>query len=145
MLFNGYTRLSYLTGPGAEARVRGWLEDGKVSALPGDDLHMALPWIVEVGPTVVNGSKELGQRILFADKYAKSSGLAPLHYFTADYGAFCFVPVRLVSGPVIFQDSAFAATTRCPEGAVVWGNWWPSVYYRQHADRARDALAGGKR
>ena len=145
MLFNGYTRLSYLTGPGAEARVREWLAEGQVAPLAGDDSHSALPAIVEVGPTVTNGSKELGQRILFADSYAKSSGLAPLQYFTGDYDAFCFVPAGSAAGAVIFRDSSFAATTQCPKDAEVWGNWWPSVYYRQHADRAREALAGGKR
>jgi hypothetical protein len=98
-----------------------------------------------MGPTVTDGSKELGQRILFADRYAKSSGLAPLQYFTTDYGAFCFVPAGSAAGAVMFRDTAFAATTRCPKDVEVWGNWWPSVYYRQHADRARDALAGGKR
>ena len=145
MLFNGYTRLSYLTGPGAEARVRGWLAAGQVSPLPGDDSHSALPSIVEIGPTVVHGSLELGRRILFADAHAKSSGLAPLQYFTPDYGAFCFVPASLHTTPVLYQDVNFTATTQCPETALLWGNWWPSVYYRQHADRARAALAGGKR
>jgi hypothetical protein len=133
ILFNGYTRLSYLTGPEAETRVREWLAAGQVSRLPGDESRDALPLIVEIGPTVTTGSKELGQRILFADAKANSSGLAPLQYFTADYGAFCFVPAA---------DGHFAATTHCPSDAVIWGNWWPSVYYRQHADRARAALVG---
>jgi hypothetical protein len=82
----------------------------------------------------MGGSKELGQRILFADSQAKSSGLAPLQYFTADYGAFCFVP----------KETHFEATTHCPPNALVWGNWWPAVYYQHHADRARDALVGGR-
>ncbi len=145
MLFNGYTRLSYLTAPGAEALVRGWLAAGQVAQLPGDDSQAALPSIVEVGPTVTTGSKELGQRILFADSYAKSSGLAPLQYFTVDYGAFCFVPAASHPASPLYTDADFAATTHCPANAVIWGNWWPSVYYRQHADRARAALAGGKR
>ncbi len=136
MLFNGYTRLSYLTAPGAEAHVREWLAAGQVSRITGDESHQALPWIVEIGPTVTHGSKELAQRILFADKYANSSGLAPLQYFTPDYGAFCFLPTK---------SQTVMATKECPENALTWGNWWPSVYYRQHADRARAALAGGKR
>jgi len=131
MLFNGYTRLSYLIGPGAESQVRQWLAAGQVARLPGDDSHEALPLIVEIGPTVINGSKELGQRILWADERARSSGLAPLQYFTADYGAFCFVNL--------------VPMTNCPQGAVIWGNWWPTVYYKQHADRARAALVGGRK
>jgi len=145
MLFNGYTRLSYLTAPGAEARVREWLASGLVSPLPGDESHAALPWIVEIGPTVTHGSNELAQRILFADKHANSSGLAPLQYFTPDYGAFCFAPTVQHPARVLYHDSDFTATTHCLESEIAWGNWWPSVYYRQHADRARAALAGGKR
>jgi hypothetical protein len=145
MLFNGYTRLSYLTHPGAESQVRQWLSAGRVARIPGDTSHAALPSIVEIGPTVTGGSKELGERILFADSYAKSSGLAPLQYFTLDYGAFCFVPATSHSTPVLYRDADFIATNQCPPKATVWGNWWPSVYYRQHADRARDALVGGKR
>ena len=141
MLFNGYTRLSYLTAPGAEAKVRGWLSAGQVEAMPGDDSLAALPLIVEIGPTVTHGSKELGQRILFADAYAHSSGLAPLQYFTADYGAFCFVPASSHPARILYQDANFAATTQCPPNALLWGNWWPTIYYRQHADRARAALA----
>jgi len=145
MIFNGYTRLSYLTAPGAETKVREWLATGQVAKLPGDDAQQALPMIVEIGSTVTNGSKELGQRILFADAQAKSSGLAPLQYFTADYGAFCFVPTSAQAMPILYKDADFTATTSCPANILLWGNWWPSVYYRQHADRARDALVGGKR
>jgi len=146
MLFNGYTRLSYLTAPGAEARVREWLTAGQVSPLPGDATPEALPLIVEIGPTVTNGSKELGRRILFADSYANSSGLAPLLFGTQDYAAFCFVPSSgQQPSRILYEDPKFTATTRCNESDISWGNWWPSIYYRQHADRARAALAGGKR
>ena len=69
MLFNGYSRLSYLTHPGAEALVRQWLAAGQVTPLAGDESRQALPYIVEIGPTVEHGSKELGRRILFADSY----------------------------------------------------------------------------
>ena len=131
MLFNGYTRLSYLTAPGAEPQVRQWLAAGQVARLPGDNSQQPLPLIVEIGPTAINGSKELGQRILWADARAHSSGLAPLQYFTADYGAFCFVSLE--------------PTTTCPQGTLIWGNWWPTVYYKQHADRARAALVGGRK
>jgi hypothetical protein len=145
MLFNGYSRLSYLVAPGAEALVRQWLAAGQVSRIAGDESSHALPYIVEIGPTVTRGSKELGQRILFADSYANSSGLAPLQYFTPDYGAFCFVPAEDRPQPILFLDATFAATTQCPNTALLWGNWWPSVYYRRHADRARQALAGGQK
>ena len=131
MLFNGYSRLCYLT-PHAEALVREWLEAGQVARIPGDTSNNALPFIVEIGPTITNGSKALGQRILFADAKAKSSGLAPLQYFTPDYGAFCFT-------------ADFTATTQCSQNTLIWGNWWPSIYYKQHADRARAALAGGQK
>lgn len=145
MLFNGYTRLSYLTAAGAETKVRGWLAAGQVARIAGDDSRQALPWIVQIGPTVTNGSKDLGQRILFADAYARSSGLAPLQYFTADYDAFCFLPVSSHPAPILYQDADFTATTRCPKNILLWGNWWPSIYYKQHADRARAALAGGQK
>ena len=134
MLFNGYSRLSYLLAPGAEALVRQWLAAGQVAPIPGDDSGQALPFIVEVGPTVTHLSPELGQRILLADSYAHGGGLAPLAYFTSDYGAFCFVP----------QNGGFAATTHCPPNTLIWGNWWPSVYYQRHGNQAREALAGGR-
>jgi len=145
MLFNGYSRLSYLTAPGAESLVRQWLADGQVSTLPGDESGQALPNIVEIGPTVSRGSKGLGQRILFADSYGYGGGLAPLQYFTADYGAFCFVAASTRPQPLLYADADFAATTNCPSGSLVWGNWWPSFYYRRHGDRAHSALAGGRR
>jgi hypothetical protein len=145
MLFNGYSRLSYLTAPDAETLVRRWLAAGQVAALPGDNSDDALPLIVEIGPTVRQGSPELGRRILFADAEAKSSGLAPLQYFTPDYGAFCFVPAKFQPGPFLYQDADFAATIHCPNNVLLWGNWWPSIYYQHHADRARAALVGGKR
>ena len=135
MLFNGYSRLAYLTVPGAEALVRQWLAAGRVAPLPGDDLQQALPYMVEIGPTVTSVSKELGQRILLADSYAHGGGLAPLQYFTPDYGAFCFVP----------QNGSFVATNHCPANTIIWGNWWPSVYYQRHGSQAREALAGGRR
>ncbi len=120
--------------------MREWLAAGLVSRIAGDESKGALPFIVEVGPTVTNGSKILGRRILFADAIAKSSGLAPLQYFTADYGAFCFVPSP-TSALAIYQDDEFTATTQCPGNGLIWGNWWPSIYYKQHADQARAALA----
>jgi hypothetical protein len=144
MLFNGYSRLSYLTAP-AESLVRQWLTDGQVSTLPGDESREALPYIVEIGPTVSHGSRELGQRIMFADSYGHGGGIAPLQYFTPDYGAFCFVPAATRPQPLLYGDIDFAATTNCPSGALVWGNWWPSFYYQRHGDRARAALAGGRR
>jgi hypothetical protein len=144
MLFNGYSRLSYLTAPGAESLVRQWLADGRVTTLPGDDSRQALPYVVEIGPTVSRGSKELGQRILFADSYGHGGGLAPLQYFTPDYGAFCFVPASTGPQPPLYGDADFAATTNCPAASLVWGNWWPSFYYQHHGDRARAALAGGR-
>ena len=91
--------------------------------------------MVEIGPTVTSVSKELGQRILLADSYAHGGGLAPLQYFTPDYGAFCFVP----------QNGSFVATNHCPANTIIWGNWWPSVYYQRHGSQAREALAGGRR
>jgi len=145
MLFNGYSRLSYLTHPGAEALVRQWLADGQVAPLPRDESQQALPYIVEIGPTVKYGSKELGQRILFADSYAHGGGLAPLEYFTPDYGAFCFVPLSLQPPAALYHDSEFSATKSCSGFDLIWGNWWPSVYYQRHADRAREALAGGRK
>jgi len=145
MLFNGYSRLSYLVAPGAEEIVRQWLTLGQVAALPGDESQQALPYIVEIGPTVTHGSKELGQRILFSDAQAHGGGLAPLQYSTADYGAFCFVPASAHPRPALYQDIDFTATTNCPAGTLVWGNWWPTVYYERHADRARDALVGGRK
>jgi hypothetical protein len=142
MLFNGYSRLSYLTGNGAEILVRQWLAAGLVAPLLGDESRQALPYIVEIGPTVEHGSKELGQRILFADSYAHGGGIAPLEYFTSDYGAFCFMPTSTRSQSVIYRDDTFAATTQCSGSNLIWGNWWPSVYYERHADRAREALIG---
>jgi hypothetical protein len=144
MLFNGYSRLSYLTHPGAEALVRQWLAAGQVTPLPGDDSRQALPYIVEIGPTVQHGSKDLGRRILFADSYAHGGGLAPLEYFTPDYGAFCFVPQSVQPPAPLYRDNDFAATDNCSGAVLIWGNWWPSVYYQRHADRAREALAGGR-
>jgi hypothetical protein len=145
MLFNGYSRLSYLSAPGAEALVRQWLAAGLVSRISGDNSDQALPSIVEVGPTVMHRSIELGKRILLADAYSHSSGLAPLQYATPDYGAFCFVPSDTHPQPTFYTDSEFSATTDCPGFNVVWGNWWPSVYYQHHADRAREALVGGRK
>jgi hypothetical protein len=145
MLFNGYSRLSYLTHPGAEALVRQWLAAGQVTVLPGDDSRQALPYIVEIGPTVQHGSKELGRRILFADSQAHGGGLAPLQYFTPDYGAFCFVPLPFQPLPALYRDSEFAASNNCAGIDPIWGNWWPAVYYQHHADRAREALAGGRK
>jgi hypothetical protein len=145
MLFNGYSRLSYLTHPGAEDLVRHWLAAGKVKPLAGDESQEPLPYIVEIGPTVEHGSQALGQRILFADAFAHGGGLAPLQVFTADYGAFCFLPVSK-DQPAIDRQYLFAANARrCAEAGLIWGNWWPSVYYEQHADRAREALAGGRK
>jgi hypothetical protein len=145
MLFNGYSRLSYLTHPGAETLVRQWLAAGQVAPLPGDQTQQALPYIVEIGPTVKHGFKALGQRILLADSFAHGGGLAPLQYFTADYGAFCFLPVS--TNPLTEPDHEylFAADSRCSRASVIWGNWWPSVYYQRHADRAREALAGDRK
>jgi hypothetical protein len=145
MLFNGYSRLSYLMHPGAEALVDKWLAAGQVTPITGDDSQQALPYIVEIGPTVQHGSKELGRRILFADSYSHGGGLAPLEYFTPDYGAFCFVPVSSRSTAALYRDSDFTATNRCSTADLIWGNWWPSVYYERHADRAREALAGGRK
>ena len=145
MLFNGYSRLSYLTAAGAESLVRQWLADGRVSTLPGDESRQALPYIVEIGPTVAHGSKDLGRRILFADSYGHGGGIAPLQYFTPDYGAFCFMPASTRPQPLLYEDADLAATTNCPAGSLVWGNWWPSVYYQRHGDRARAALTGGRR
>jgi hypothetical protein len=143
MLFNGYSRLSYLTHPGAEALVREWLAAGQVTTLAGDETGQALPYMVEIGPTVQQGSKELGRRILFADAYPHGGGLAPLAYFTKDYGAFCFVPASR-SAAALYRDSKFAATNQCSGADLIWGNWWPSVYYQRHGDRAREALGGGR-
>jgi hypothetical protein len=134
MLFNGYSRLSYLTAPGAEALVRQWLAAGQVSPIPGDDSGQALPYMIEIGPAVTHLSHDLGRRILLADSYAHGAGLAPLQYFTSDYGAFCFAP----------QNGAFSPTTHCPPNTVIWGNWWPTVYYLRHGNQAREALAGGR-
>jgi hypothetical protein len=145
MLFNGYSRLSYLTHPGSEALVRQWLAGGQVTPLPGDESGQALPYIVQIGPTVAHGSKELGQRILFADSYAHGGGIAPLQHFTADYGAFCFVPLSSQPLTALYRDSAFAATQSCSGGDLIWGNWWPSIYYQRDAGRAREALTGGRK
>jgi hypothetical protein len=145
MLFNGYSRLSYLTHPGSETLVRQWLAGGQVTPLAGDESGQALPYIVEIGPTVKHGSKELGQRILFADSYAHGGGLAPLQYFTPDYGAFCFVPLSSQPPVALYRDSDFTATQSCSGVGLIWGNWWPSIYYQRHADRAREALAGGRK
>jgi len=145
MLFNGYSRLSYLTHPGSEAIVRQWLAAGQVTPLAGDDSRQALPYMVEIGPTVKHGSKELGRRILFADSYGHGGGIAPLQYFTPDYGAFCFVPLSSQPPVALYRDSDFAATQSCSGVDLIWGNWWPSIYYQRHGDRARAALAGGRK
>ncbi len=142
MFFNGYSRLSYLTGRGAEALVKNWLDKGMVAPFASHSTGGALPYAVEIGPTVAKGSHELAQRILFADKVSHGGGLAPLAYYTRDYGAFCFVPPSEHPSDLLYSDSEYAATTHCSKDAEIWGNWWPAVYYERGADRARSALAG---
>ena len=137
MLFNSYSRLSYLNAPGAEALVRAWLSQGLVESLTGEP---DMPLAVEVGPEVKNGSRALGQRILFAEEQARDAGLAPALYFTRDYDTFCWVPAASRPAHVLYRDEEFYATTDCGPTARLWGNWWPSVYYQRYADRAKSAL-----
>lgn len=142
MFFNGYSRLSYLTARDAEAQVRDWLAKGMVQRFDLQSNDGALPYAVEIGPTVTKGSRELAQRILFVDRYSHGGGIAPLSYYTRDYGAFCFVPAWQNPPDRVYTDSEYSATTNCPNNAEIWGNWWPTVYYERGADRARTALIG---
>ena len=142
IFFNGYSRLSYLTGHGAEALVKQWLAEGLVAPFDPNSQDGALPYAVEIGPGVSRGSQELAQRILFVDRYSYGAGIAPLLTYTRDYDAFCFVPVSEHPKDVLYSDSEYAATTQCPPSAVIWGNWWPSIYYKRGAERARAALVG---
>jgi hypothetical protein len=140
MFFNGYSRLSYLTAPGAEELVRKWLAAGLVKPLSAGESTEGLPLAVEVGWDVSGGSRRLGQRILFAEQYGRDGGLTPLPFSTADYRTFCFVPVAAHPGTILFADGEFAATNNCPGAQRTWGNWWPAIYYQRHGQQARGAL-----